>query len=496
MSRLCQNKISAKAVNSGYRGCESLVVKQPWSWCHQNGITSNHCAPASYVTGPDGSRHYIETHAKDVNNCDLYFDPFTMEKCGGGTEGSTGNALDRGERAINKGEIPGTCYELNDSASQCDVPADLINDSYINQAINRDVALEYLENSWKLNCGGRLPGSCSSRITQEACENTFSTDTNTGYEHCIWHNQSCVPSSTTRDPSRVNLEDPATCVAIGNAEWAPYISENPDAAALDPRNMIDFDFGTPDDPGEMGFNNNDRCNLGHLKDILNHDCPQFSFLTEMTPANVNDAVVSLGDARATLCTPGCYQNFMLDWFNNCYSDDEKKNAIKDEMIKKIAKRNHPVSYDSALDVALVQKSFLESLPNRYCTSHPTFPPGSPEYRNLNTTDRDKQTACNFYNMGEAFRQSCPEFINSDDTIRIPSSPNECGRNCNNFRRQWWTDCAGMDGNDGGDIQDDSIWGGILNEMQQIGIYQTDPNRDPATDLENIRRVVSTCERGH
>ena len=165
------------------------------------------------------------------------------------------------------------------------------------------------------------------------------------------------------------------------------------------------------------------------------------------------------------------------------------------MRRKISKEyDNAVSYDSALDVALLQKGVLESLPNRYCTDHPDFQPNTPQYRNFNTTDRDKQTKCNFYNMGQTFRQYCPEFINADATIRTPSSPNECARNCDNFRGQWWTDCAGIDGSDGGDIQEDSIWGGIINEMQQMPIYQR-ADRNPQTDLENIRRVVSSCERG-
>jgi hypothetical protein len=214
----------------------------------------------------------------------------------------------------------------------------------------------------------------------------------------------------------------------------------------------------------------------------------------MNPDNIGDLTFSLGNALSTVCTPGCYNNFILDWFNNCYSDDEKKNAIKDEMRRKISKEYHNfVSYDSALDVALLQKDILESLPNRYCTDHPNFPPGSQEYRNLNTTDRDKQTQCNFSNMGQTFNQYCPEFVNAD-AISAPLSSDDCTIKCDNFRRQWWSNCAGIDGNDGGDIQEDSIWGGILNEMQQMPIYQT-ADRNPQTDLENIRRVVSTCARG-
>ena len=496
MSRLCENRISAKSVNAGNRGCESLVVKNPAQWCNDNNKPPNQCAIWSYVLLPDGRPDYLTTHLKDVDNCDLYFDPFTMEKCGGGTEGVRGVAQGAGNRYRTKGELPGTCFELNEPSSQCDVPADLINDPYIKQAINRDVALEFLENKWKLNCGGKLPGSCSSRITQEACENTFSTDTNTGYEHCIWHNESCVPSSTTKNPNMVAYEDPTTCRAIGNAEFNPlYLSQDPDARFLDPLNTIHFDFTQPNQaPGEMGFNNGDFCNLGHLQQILDNNCPQFSFLPNMNPDNVQDSLGSLGDAQATACTPECYHNFILDWFNNCYSDDEKKNAIKDEMIRKISKQyNNNVGYDSALDVAVLQKQFLETIQNRYCTDNPNFQPGTSQYRNPNATDRVNQTYCNFHNMSTAFSEYCPEFVNQDATIRVPSSSTDCSSNCYNFRRGWWSQCAGIDGSDGGNIQDDTIWGGILNEMQQMPIYT---NRNPQTDLENIRIVSSTCEVGH
>lgn len=502
MSRLCENKISAKTVNSGNRGCESLVVKNPATWCRENGTPLDKCAFQSIFINADGSRTYLTTHPKDVDNCDQYFDPYTMEKCGGGTDGYRGGDLSFDADAfITKGEIPGTCYELNEPSNQCDVPEELINDPLIKQGIKRELALEILENKWKLNCGGRLPGTCSNRRTQEVCEQTFSTDTNTGYEYCIWNNGRCVPSSTEQNPDWVNYQDPAVCNALGDAKVDDlYVSQDPLAntlTLLQPR--VDF---TPENqmPGNIEYNNSNPCNLGHLKEILDNNCSQFSFLTELNPENIAQATDNLASVisphSSIRCTPQCYTNFIRDWYARCYSDADKKNTIKDEMRRKLNREFSDISYDDAQDIAVNQQILLDFIPSsNYCTEQnipappqnipapPQNSPASPQYRNPNAPI-ELQTKCNLYNLVNTFHQNCGNFI-IQGAVASPDSASVCTDDCkNNFANNWWSNCSVTDGS----IENDPILSGVLNEMFMVNIYQ----EDPLSDFENMRSIVNLC----
>ena len=122
-------------------------------------------------------------------------------------------------------------------------------------------------------------------------------------------------------------------------------------------------------------------------------------------------------------------------------------------------------------------------------------PNSHQYRNPNAPP-NLQTYCNLNTMSEQFYEKCGhEYVGPGGTITIPENgPYACDdANCAQFRREWWPRCVA---NDRGDISDNTVLGGIYNEMQQLSVYN-DPNapRDARDELNRIATMVNSCKSG-